>query len=310
MQNSGSINLGSIEIAKSFEASSERIFSRAALHRFVGENAESWLIEETRAERLAQKPGRLLSARSAQPGDMIAAVVDATQLGEVRLKFPYRAVQRFTWGDIPTLELLQSIDDEGYFSHFTAMHLHGLTDQLPKTIYFNVEQAATGGGGELRQENIDRAFKGKCRVSKNVIKFRNQTICKVNGMNTGNLGVVRMIPENADYSIRTTNVERTLVDAAVRPVYAGGVAEVAKAYESAANDVSINKVAAYLRQLGHTYPYHQAVGFYLDRAGVYTDSQIRLLRDFPIEFDFYLTYQMKNPEYVERWRLFVPKGFQ
>mgnify|MGYP000533613284 CR=1 FL=1 len=73
---------------------------------------------------------------------------------------------------------------------------------------------------------------------------------------------------------------------------------------------SINKLAAYLRTLNFTYPYHQAIGFYLERAGDYSDSQINLIRQFPIEFDFYLTYQMKNPDYNERWRLFIPKGFQ
>ena len=78
----------------------------------------------------------------------------------------------------------------------------------------------------------------------------------------------------------------------------------------AASRVSINKLAAYLRELNFTYPYHQALGFYIDRAGVYEETQIGLLRQFPIEYDFYLTYDMKNPEYDRKWRLYYPKGFQ
>ena len=40
-----------------------------------------------------------------------------------------------------------------------------------------------------------------------------------------------------------------------------------------------------------------------------TAAQVELLAKLPMEFDFYPTYQMKNTEHNERWRLYVPKGF-
>jgi len=64
-----------------------------------------------------------------------------------------------------------------------------------------------------------------------------------------------------------------------------------------------------LKKLSYIYPYHQAIGFYLQKAGVYTDMQIRLLKKFQFEFDFYLTHQMKETEYSKEWRLYYPKGF-
>jgi hypothetical protein len=67
-------------------------------------------------------------------------------------------------------------------------------------------------------------------------------------------------------------------------------------------------LAATLQKLSYTYPYHQAIGFYLERAG-YNPAQLDLLRRFPMEFDFYLTHQTKEKEYVKEWRLYVPKGF-
>ncbi|MGH7784755.1 MAG: type IV toxin-antitoxin system AbiEi family antitoxin domain-containing protein, partial [Candidatus Binatia bacterium] len=71
---------------------------------------------------------------------------------------------------------------------------------------------------------------------------------------------------------------------------------------------SINRLAATLRQLAYVYPYHQAIGFYLERAG-YDENSIDLMRQFPQDFDFYLAHKMGASEYVSAWRLHVPRGF-
>ena len=111
-------------------------------------------------------------------------------------------------------------------------------------------------------------------------------------------------------NVRVTDVERTLIDIAVRPINAGGVAEVLKAYQRAGQRASVNRIAALLRQIGHVYPYHQAVGFYLDRSGAFSDGAIELFRSkFEFKFDFHLTYEMRQPRYDARWKLFVPDGF-
>jgi hypothetical protein len=81
-----------------------------------------------------------------------------------------------------------------------------------------------------------------------------------------------------------------------------------KAYKLARPKVSVNKLAATLKKLDYIYPYHQAIGFYLERAGVYTESSIALLRKFDFKYDFYLTHQIKEKAYSERWRLYFPKG--
>jgi predicted transcriptional regulator of viral defense system len=109
--------------------------------------------------------------------------------------------------------------------------------------------------------------------------------------------------------VNITNLERTLIDIAVRPVYSGGIAEVAKAYHAAAQKVSVNRLMTYLNSLNYTYPYHQVIGYYMTKAGNYSSAQLAKLKAVPIDFDFYLTYQLKNPVLDQQWRLFVPKGF-
>jgi hypothetical protein len=83
---------------------------------------------------------------------------------------------------------------------------------------------------------------------------------------------------------------------------------VAKAYENAQGRVSSNRLGAYLRKLNYTYPYHQSVGYLMERAGFH-QAQLDIIRQFKIEYDFYIDYNMKETKYIKEWRLFVPKGF-
>lgn len=138
-------------------------------------------------------------------------------------------------------------------------------------------------------------------------------VCLLNSKHTGYAGVeeraVRLPEEKEAIQLRLTDVERTLIDIAVRPFYAGGIAEVQKAYRRAVGRASVNRIAGVLRNLGYVYPYHQAIGCYLESAG-YDKKAVDLFYErFEYDFDFYLSYGMKETEYVPRWRIHVPKGF-
>jgi hypothetical protein len=146
------------------------------------------------------------------------------------------------------------------------------------------------------------------RETRNATEHEGFRIRILNGKHTGRLGVVEIEPEDRGSELEVTNLERTLIDCVVRPAYAGGVSEVLAAFEASKGRLSVNSLCAMLRKLDYVYPYHQAIGFYLERAG-FEESVLRLLDRFPIEFDFYLAHGMKNREFVPRWRLYVPKGF-
>ncbi len=285
------LSIAKRDIVKAFEETPTRVFTRADIDEIISRNRTFW--------RLSQ---------STTTNKFIAFLLDRTPLKAIEFEFPARPTTRYVWGDVPTLQVVQCLNQEAYFSHYTAVDLHELTEQIPKTIYLNIEQRLTGSGGELTQDRIERAFKLKPRVSHNVAPIGDLRICLLNGRNTGRLGVVEISRRDLG-QLRVTGVERTLIDIAVRPVYAGGVFEVAKAYKLAQNQLSVNKLVAYLKKLKYTYPYHQAIGFYLDRAGVYKESQINLLHELPMHFDFYLANRMGKVEYIKKWRLFVPKGF-
>lgn len=56
------------------------------------------------------------------------------------------------------------------------------------------------------------------------------------------------------------------------------------------------------------YPYHQAIGFYLERTG-YKESVLQLVEELGIEYNIYLTYQITEKVLNDRWKLYVPKRF-
>lgn len=278
------------DIVRAFNSLESKVLSLDQLRRILNENRDFWRLGNITLPQFVER------------------MVENTPLREVRLEFPYRPVLRYVWGEVTTFELVQSINKDGYFSHYTAIALHGLTLQIPKTIYFNIEQSVRPGGGMLEQERIDRVFKGKCRTSSNIAMYGERSICLLNGGNTDRLGVEQRDAPEGLAQIWVTNLERTLIDATIRPIYSGGVHEVLGAFRAAKDRVSVNKLTATLKKLGYTYPYHQAIGFYMERAG-YRESQLSLLQKLPILFNFYLDYGLKDVDFDSRWRIYFPKNF-
>ena len=244
--------------------------------------------------------------------DFIVFLKKQGKLREHSFAFPHQPETLYVWGELPTMELLLHLKPRSYYSHYTAMRLHGLTEQVPKVLYLSHERSSDmAWSTPLTQSAIDGAFQQPARVSNNAVDFEDWQVLLINSANTDELGVLdheAQLSSESRVNVRATNIERTLIDAAVRPAYSGGVFEVAKAFELAKEVVSVNAMGSMLGKLRFTYPYHQAIGFYLERAG-YRASSLDLIRRFPMEFDFYLSHAMGSTRYVPTWRLHVPEGF-
>jgi len=280
------------DIINYFNGLPSRVFKRSSIEEILAENREFWRF-----------------SNSVTVNKFIQFLLEETKLEIVKFEFPHRNIIRYTWGKALFYELVSSLATDSYFTHYTAMFFHELTEQIPNTIYLNSEQSRKiGGTKELEQSRIDAAFKRSVRASKNIGSYNDKKICLLNGMHTDQLGVIE---ENnlEGAKILTTNIERTLIDIAVRPVYSGGIFEVQKAYKMAQGRFSVNRLSAMLKKLNYIYPYHQAIGFYLDNAGVYKESSINILQKFDKKYDFYLTHKMADTIYSKKWRLHYPRGF-
>lgn len=243
-----------------------------------------------------------------------------TDLRLVRFSFPRREVRGYTWGDVPLLEILIGLIDRSFYSHYTALRIHGLTEQVPKTIYINQEKSYSSSSSFYRDEDelyeqsaIDNAFRSNPRMSVNEIEVPDEQ-CRVVLLQSAyhaELGVIDGIFNDGSKEgckVRYTDLERTMIDIVTRPFYSGGIAEVAKAFENAKGTLAVNKMSSMLKKMNFGYPYHQAIGFYLERAG-YKPSLVDIFRRQPMPRDFYLTYGIEKTTYCSDWKLHIPTGF-
>jgi predicted transcriptional regulator of viral defense system len=219
--------------------------------------------------------------------------------------YPERQLVRHVWRSADRFDVAASYSSNGYLSHGSAVFIHGLNDELPRNLYVNVEQSVKPRSGlpNLSQASIDSAFRRKQRRSSLIYEAHDYSITILSGKNTGRLEVDDV--QHGKSTVAATSPERTLIDITVRPSYAGGVFKVAEAFERARSEISVSILLATLRKLNYVYPYHQAIGYYMEEAG-YEERHLTRFRDMGQEYDFYLAHHMKDPEYIEKWRLFVP----
>jgi len=282
------------EISSCFDTMGTKIYSQRGIEEFLASNWDLW--------------GLPLNMRMP---DLLDNLIKNSELKEVVLKSPNydKEYVRYAWREISVYKLSLSLRPRSYLSHYTAMYLNNLTEIASRTIYVNSEQSPKfRDETSLEQKLIDLAFKSKPRISKYVFTHKNWKICCLSGSNTNNLGVFEIQASNRG-RLEVTNIERTLIDIAVRPFYSGGTGEVQKAYIKAKGKISTDRLISMLRKIDYVYPYHQVIGFYMQQAG-FENSALNLLKKMGLQYDFYLDYGMNQRDYSKEWRVYFPRNLR
>jgi hypothetical protein len=178
-----------------------------------------------------------------------------THLSQLRLRSRhYSSLILYSWeGKASPLSVALRIKKHGaFFSHGSAMWIHGL-NQNHKNIFINNEQSPKPKSSSyLSQEGIDRAFQNQQRYSKLFYKYQDTRITLINGKHSGRLEVQQSHAPSG-HAVDVTSLERTLIDITVRPGYSSGVPAVLQAFRLARGRISVTKLLGILRKLDYAY---------------------------------------------------------
>lgn len=286
------IELAASLIFQTFDASPLKVYSYGQLTALLEANRSAWGL-----------PLYISTDR------FTTFLMERGSLSRVEIVGRSQVISRYAWRNPSDFAVAVSARPSAYLSHGSAVFLHGLTQQIPHTIYVNKEQSLKPrlNSPSLTQQSVDLAFGRPQRKSTYSFVVRESSILLLSGKHTGRMEVVPL-PTTTEEILDVTGVERTLIDITVRPAYAGGVYQVLEAYKAAKDRISVNTLIATLKKLDYVYPYHQAIGFYMQRAG-YDSSRYERLRAIGMDLDFYLAHDIREKQFDPYWRLNFPKGF-
>ncbi|MEA1964233.1 MAG: type IV toxin-antitoxin system AbiEi family antitoxin [Candidatus Aerophobetes bacterium] len=169
---------------------------------------------------------------------------------------------------IHEFEIAMTLVRPAAISHWSAMHFHGMTEQMPQRVYVTTIQAI-----------------GVSRLAKNLKKNQRSSSQEINGIF---YKFVRIKPERffgtKDYwvgeaKVTITDPERTLIDGLAAPKYFGDWAEVYSAFESQFSRLNLDKMVDYSTRLDAAVV--KRLGWILEKLGV-EDSVLQRLEAFPI----------------------------
>ncbi len=230
-------------------------------------------------------------------------------LQSVDLVFPNETVVRFFRDGVSPYEIGLTLRTSCFLSHLSALYVNNLLEKVPKLIYINSEQKPKPPIlTPISQQSIDIAFRNPQRTTNNIATLGNREIHILNGMYTGQLGVTT-VNHKEGLNLHVTSVERTLIDSVVRPTYSGGPATILEAFHIAGlkRICSPQTILTLLAKLNFRYPYLQAIGFYMERSGQYSEHLQLIYKKCALQFDFYVSHNEDDLEYSSQWKIYFPK---
>ena len=190
----------------------------------------------------------------------------------VSLRRGLYAISSTVPGVTPTheFEIAMVLVDPAAISHWSALHYHGMTDQLPRSVFVLTTTAAAvphvrGAGG--RASIIGRGYP----IGETAYQFIQVKPERFFGTERLWMGESR---------VAITDPERTLLDGLSRPQYCGDFAEVLHAFESWKDRLRLDRITDYAQQLGTAVA--KRLGWVLENQGIDT-HHLGLLENLPIK---------------------------
>jgi predicted transcriptional regulator of viral defense system len=165
-------------------------------------------------------------------------------------------------------EIAMALVSPAAISHWSAMHHHGMTDQIPRRVFvLTTTNTATPRTRRVSGTDPDRGYE----VGGTIYQFIQTKPERYIGIETKWVGESR---------IDMTDPERTLLDGLARPQYCGDFAEVLHAFETWAGRLRLERIVDYASKFGTAVA--KRLGWALEATGV-DPNRLQSLVDLPIK---------------------------
>lgn len=219
--------------------------------------------------------------------------------------------------EFDNIDIALALQEKGYFSHYSALFIHGLTNQVPKEFYLSeeIKKRKSLHTPEYNEFFIEQQFMKPHRSTTNYCQYKNTTFYLLEKNDNGGIGVETIdLPALSDFlslerKIRITSLERTLIDIVEAPQYAGGILSVVETFRAVKGKIDLLKLKEYYNLMNFFYPYWQTIGFLIEKTWGEEDAQ-KWMSFFgkPIH-EFYLDRKFKlDWDKSEKWQIRFPKG--
>lgn len=140
--------------------------------------------------------------------------------------------------DAHEFEIAMSLVNPAAISHWSALHHHGLTEQIPRTVFVTTTTEAS----VPRKRNLNAGVSAQgYSVGDTLYRFIQVRPKRFFGVESIWVG---------DSGIRITNLERTLLDGLNMPRYCGDFGEALHAFDTGFERVNMERITDYAFRLG------------------------------------------------------------
>jgi predicted transcriptional regulator of viral defense system len=167
---------------------------------------------------------------------------------------------------IHEFEIAMELVHPAAISHWSAMHHHGLTEQIPRRVFVSTTQASVPRvAARATRRSAGRPVGG---ATYQFVQVKPEHFFGAEHVWIG------------EARVTITDVERTLLDGLSMPRYCGDFAEVLHAFEVRAAHLDLDKITGYALRLGGTIA--KRLGWVLEKQGVGLD-RLLLLQQAPLK---------------------------
>ena len=166
-------------------------------------------------------------------------------------------------------EIAMALVQPSAISHWSALHFHGMTEQIPQRVYVTTTQAVPISRAVKMRNKGQRSFSREINgIIYEFIKIKPERFFGIKDFWVG------------EVKVTITDPERTLIDGLISPKYFGGWAEIFSVFESHISSLDLAKMISYSLQLDAVIT--KRLGWIMEKAGV-EDSILQKLEAVPIK---------------------------